>query len=292
MNKFIITSVILITIISCGTNKHIVTTKKSSTYKKAPVKKKAPVYTSTTTKPLVKNEVLESTSRTEVSSDMIAEYVLLYKDIAIQNMREFKIPASIILAQGVLESGSGRGILSMKSNNHFGIKCHTGWTGDSVTHDDDQKGECFRKYDDPSGSYRDHALFLTSRSRYASLFDLESDDYQGWAKGLREAGYATDRAYPQKLIGLIERYQLYIHDQVALGNRNPEPIQIKMIAKENVIKEPTIDRLVKSENLYKVAQGDTLYSISKKLGISIDQIVRLNSIIDNSIAIGQILRIK
>src|SRR5690606_7680630 len=135
-------------------------------------------------------------------------------------MREFGIPASITLAQGILESGSGRGELTLKTNNHFGIKCHTGWEGGMEYHDDDEKGECFRKYNDPYTSYRDHSLFLTSRSRYAPLFDLRTDDYKGWAKGLRKAGYATDPRYPQKLIGLIERYELYRYDDQVL--RSPE----------------------------------------------------------------------
>jgi flagellum-specific peptidoglycan hydrolase FlgJ len=142
-------------------------------------------------------EVIESTSRTVVTNDLIGNYVLQFKDIAMKNMRIYGIPASIILAQGILESGAGRGDLAVSANNHFGIKCHAGWDGDSVRHDDDASQECFRKYAEPGESYKDHALFLTGRSRYSSLFTLAKEDYQSWATGLRKAGYATDPKYPE-----------------------------------------------------------------------------------------------
>lgn len=299
MNKIIAITIAFVVVISCGTNKKITTTKSKSTThtKRTPVKKQ--VVTPSTAH---KNEVLVSTSRTEVSTDIIYEYVLQYKDIAMQNMRDFKIPASIILAQGILESGSGRGLLSSKSNNHFGIKCHTGWTGDTTTHDDDQKGECFRKYNDPADSYRDHAMFLTARSRYSTLFELDIEDYEAWAKGLREAGYATDRAYPQKLIGLIERYELHQYDQQALNKIMPIKAPVKMVEVQKQVTsvpvavtpktEQASNSNINTDNLYKVSPGDTLYSISKRFGVSVDQLVKLNNIIDNSIAIGQILKIK
>lgn len=299
MNKIIAITIAFVVVISCGTNKKITTTKsKSTTHTKRTSVKKQVVTPSTAHK----NEVLVSTSRTEVSTDIIYEYVLQYKDIAMQNMRDFKIPASIILAQGILESGSGRGLLSSKSNNHFGIKCHTGWTGDTTTHDDDQKGECFRKYNDPADSYRDHAMFLTARSRYSTLFELDIEDYEAWAKGLREAGYATDRAYPQKLIGLIERYELHQYDQQALNKIMPIKAPVKMVEVQKQVTsvpvavtpktEQASNSNINTDNLYKVSPGDTLYSISKRFGVSVDQLVKLNNIIDNSIAIGQILKIK
>jgi flagellum-specific peptidoglycan hydrolase FlgJ len=137
------------------------------------------------------------------------EYINTYKDIAMKEMQEFKIPASITLAQGIIESTSGNSELTKRSNNHFGIKCHKGWEGDHTFHDDDEKGECFRVYKDPLISYRDHSLFLTTRSRYANLFTLKDGDYVGWAQGLSDAVYATDRRYPAKLIGLIEKYDLH-----------------------------------------------------------------------------------
>lgn len=162
-------------------------------------------------------EIIKSTSVTYVGTDVIGMYIFQYKDIAMSNMKIYGIPASIILAQGILESGAGRGDLCIKANNHFGIKCHEGWTGESVRHDDDSSQECFRKYDAPAGSFNDHALFLTGRSRYASLFNLSKEDYKGWANGLRRAGYATDPKYPEKLISYIERYDLGQYDAVVMG---------------------------------------------------------------------------
>ena len=124
--------------------------------------------------------------------------LIFYSDIAKENMRSHKIPASITLAQGILESGSGRGRLAVKANNHFGIKCH-GWKGAKIYHDDDRSQECFRKYKKAETSYEDHSEFLTGRKRYAGLFKLKQSDYKGWARGLRAAGYATDRKIPSKI---------------------------------------------------------------------------------------------
>lgn len=140
------------------------------------------------------------------------DYIRLYKDAAIENMKLKKIPASITLAQGILESGNGNSDLAVNANNHFGIKCHNGWTGESYYKDDDAPNECFRKYKSVLDSYKDHADFLTSRDRYKSLFSLEITDYKGWAKGLKAAGYATSATYADKLIELIERYKLHEYD--------------------------------------------------------------------------------
>ena len=140
-------------------------------------------------------------------------YVKKYAPAATKNMRFFKIPASITLAQGILESGYGEGTLAKKANNHFGIKCHKGWKGKSITHDDDEEDECFRSYKNPLRSYRDHSLFLVDRERYSSLFTLNRKDYKGWAVGLKAAGYATDPKYADKLISLIERFNLTRFDE-------------------------------------------------------------------------------
>jgi flagellum-specific peptidoglycan hydrolase FlgJ len=140
-------------------------------------------------------------------------YVKKYAPAATKNMRFFKIPASITLAQGILESGYGEGTLAKKANNHFGIKCHKEWKGKSITHDDDEKDECFRSYKNPLRSYRDHSLFLVDRDRYSSLFTLNRKDYKGWAIGLKAAGYATDPKYADKLIRLIERFNLTRFDE-------------------------------------------------------------------------------
>lgn len=140
------------------------------------------------------------------------EYILLYKDIALEEMNMYGIPASITLAQGILESGNGNSSLAKKANNHFGIKCHKGWTGKTYHMDDDAEDECFRKYKNPYESFKDHSIFLSTRSRYAFLFDLEITDYNGWAKGLKKAGYATNPKYPQLLIKIIEDYELNQYD--------------------------------------------------------------------------------
>jgi hypothetical protein len=180
------------------------------------------------------------------------------------------------LAQGILESGSGRGELTLKTNNHFGIKCHTGWQGEYDFHDDDAKGECFRKYNHPMFSFRDHSIFLSSRSRYAFLFNYRRDDYKKWAHGLRQAGYATDRQYPQKLIALIERYNLHEYDEaVVRGGLDTvrEPKQYEVFT-------------------HVVEKGDTLYALSRKYEISVDEIQRLNNLNGTNISIGQVLNIR
>jgi hypothetical protein len=152
------------------------------------------------------------------------EYIQTYKDIAMREMREHKIPASITLAQGLLESGAGNSALAREAKNHFGIKCHKGWTGKTYTMDDDEKDECFRKYNDAEESFRDHSEFLCGRSRYAALFDLDITDYEGWAKGLKAAGYATNPKYAQLLIDRIELYDLAKYDKIALGQMTDDNV--------------------------------------------------------------------
>lgn len=204
------------------------------------------------------------------------DYIETFAEIAQYEMRAFGIPASITLAQGILESGSGKGELTLKTNNHFGIKCHTGWEGEFDFHDDDAKGECFRKYNHPMYSFRDHSIFLSTRSRYAFLFNYKRDDYKRWAHGLRQAGYATDRKYPQKLIAIIERYDLHTYDEAVVENGLP------------TVREP------RQYNVFthRVEKGDTLYGISKRYDISVDELRRLNNLNDNIISIGQVLNIR
>ena len=157
---------------------------------------------------------LKQTTNNESSvEDKINIYIKKYAPAATKNMRFFKIPASITLAQGILESGYGEGTLAKNANNHFGIKCHKDWKGKSIKHDDDEKNECFRSYKNPLRSYRDHSLFLVDRDRYRSLFELNRKDYRGWALGLKAAGYATDPKYADKLISLIERFKLTRFDE-------------------------------------------------------------------------------
>ena len=152
-------------------------------------------------------------------SKAVMDYIEQYKDIAMREMLDYKIPASITLAQGLLESGNGNSELAKKSNNHFGIKCHKDWTGKRTYHDDDEKGECFRVYDCPEDSYRDHSVFLKKGQRYAFLFDLEITDYEAWAKGLKKAGYATLPVYANVLIKLIEDYNLAQYDQMVVKGK-------------------------------------------------------------------------
>ena len=228
-----------------------------------------------------KSEILEATSRVKVTTAMVFDYIDQFKDIAKNNMLQYGIPASITLGQGILESGAGTAPLSALANNHFGIKCHKEWTGPSVSYDDDAEQECFRKYSEAAESYQDHSLFLTSRSRYADLFTLDKDDYKAWAKGLKRAGYATDSRYPEKLIGIIERYQLYKYDSEVLG-RDYIPVNV-----------PQEKALVSADGeLYQVTKGDTLYSISKRFNLSVDELRRKNNISDNAISIGQNLKVK
>ena len=179
-------------------------------------------------------------------------------------MKKYKIPASITIAQGLLESGMGLGRLAVKANNHFGIKCHKKWKGKKIYHDDDKKQECFRKYKNPSESYRDHSLFLVNRERYSFLFNLKTKNYKGWAKGLKKAGYATDPKYPEKLISLIERFNLDKFDS-----------NYKEFNKK------------KNNKTYFVKKGDTLFSISKKYKISLEVLKIKNGLNDSVIFVGQ-----
>jgi LysM repeat protein len=153
------------------------------------------------------------------SSDVIQKYIDTYKDIAIEEMNRTGVPAAITLAQGIHETSAGQSDLVRKSNNHFGIKCKAEWSGPSVSHDDDARGECFRKYDDPIDSYKDHSDFLRTRPHYAFLFNLDPTDYEAWAYGLNKAGYATNPRYPQILIKLIKDYNLEDYTLIALNRK-------------------------------------------------------------------------
>ncbi len=156
-------------------------------------------------------------------SEAVVNYIDAYKEIAIHEMIEYRIPASIILAQGILESGAGLSQLTKESNNHFGIKCHLDWSGDKVYFDDDAKDDCFRKYNSGEDSYRDHSEFLSSKQRYSFLFEYELTDYKRWAKGLKEAGYATNPKYADLLISIIEEYELHEYDTMTLADVKKKP---------------------------------------------------------------------
>ncbi len=217
-----------------------------------------------------------------------SQYIEKWKDVAIDNMEKFGIPASITLAQGILESGDGNSMLAREANNHFGIKCH-GWKGKKVYHDDDKKGECFRSYKSAADSYADHSEFL-QKKRYAFLFDLKKTDYKAWAKGLKKAGYATNPKYPQLLIQIIEKNELYKYDE---GNKEllaakKEPkrkkFKLKKPAKESteVITLETANRNISLHTnriKYIVAKkGDNINSISADLDMSPWQIKKYNDL--------------
>ncbi|WP_207421844.1 glucosaminidase domain-containing protein [Desertivirga brevis] len=218
------------------------------------------------------------------------DYILRFRDIAIDEMTRNGIPASITLAQGLLESGNGNGILALQANNHFGIKCNTDWTGPTMLKDDDAPDECFRVYNSPEESYRDHSEFL-KRKRYAPLFELDRNDYKGWAYGLKKAGYATNPRYAELLIGIIERYGLDQYD------KEERSLIAQVKREEKVLKEisseaslpPQVEKAPVAMKVYEVKVGDTIYSISRKFSLSVDDIKILNSIQGSEIKPGQLL---
>lgn len=269
---------LVLTSFSCGSKKNIAERSRSKKEQKIDPRTKMAVEEITGMK-AGKAEVLEAPAPKKYV-DKVAAYIATYAPIAQEEMALYKIPASITLAQGILESGSGDSELTRKANNHFGIKCH-GWKGGGVYHDDDRPQECFRKYNHPKYSYRDHSLFLTERKRYAALFKLDPDDYKGWAKGLKAAGYATDRKYPDKLINLIERYELYKYDGQVLGKN---AVAYQETKKEKVTAQPAVQQ-------YVVKQGDTLYSIAKRYQLTVEQLKQYNNLRDNNIGVGQTLYI-
>ena len=210
------------------------------------------------------------------------EYIQRWNEEATLQMALHDIPASITLAQGILESAHGNSALAKYGNNHFGIKCHT-WDGETIHKDDDSKNECFRKYHDAKESFEDHSAFLTTRGRYSSLFELKETDYKGWAKGLKKAGYATNPKYADLLINLIEKYDLDKYDSQGQLTSIHTPKNNK--AKPESIKEVQPVRLQhvvhKHENnikFIKVSAGDTYYQIAKEFEMGLWQIYKYNDI--------------
>lgn len=238
------------------------------------------------------------------------QYINKYKDVAIRQMHKHKIPASIILAQACLESDNGNSTLARKANNHFGIKCHEGWKGKKYRHDDDARRECFRRYDNVIDSFTDHSYFLISGSRYNSLFDLKITDYKAWAHGLKAAGYATNPKYAKLLIDIIEDYKLYRYDtedayavskkesriqkklkklerKVDKAERKVEKFAKKLdkfiqkygLDNTPAVKQNTLPAGYKADTVelwHTIKRGDTLYSIAKNYGTSVDKIIALN----------------
>ena len=270
--KILFSILFLLVLSNCGAKKRVVKKKRGGIEITEPKPKKLPdVNELKITRNLAKKNP-------RLNKETLA-YIRKYAPIAVHEMHQYKIPASITLAQGILESGKGKSQLALKSNNHFGIKCHTKWTGERVYHDDDEKGECFRKYKFVATSYNDHSLFLSQRGRYAFLFDYNIKNYKKWAYGLRKAGYATDRKYPSKLLKIIEDYHLYEFDNIKKSTYSEK-------FKEANLRKSSKRSKVKRKR-YEVEKGDTLYAISRKFSISVEDLKALNNLTDNTLSLGQ-----
>lgn len=223
------------------------------------------------------------------------QYIEKYREIAVKKMQEYGIPASITLAQGLLESGSGKSDLAVNANNHFGIKCHKEWTGMTYIMDDDEKGECFRKYANAEESFNDHSLFLTSRPRYSALFALDIYDYKGWAYGLKSAGYATNPRYAEMLIKIIEENELFLYDSGIKKNQLLADKSVTVPLKSEAI--DNTERTVRKDfeyvevtngnrsiylnngvRLTYAREGDNAESIADDLGIHTFQILQYNEL--------------
>lgn len=217
-------------------------------------------------------------SPAQTRSKQYEDYIKKYRELAVEEMKKYHIPASITLAQGLLESGAGQSTLARKSNNHFGIKCGSDWSGRTVSHDDDARGECFRAYKHPKQSYEDHSKFLAGRPRYASLFKLKITDYKGWARGLKQAGYATNPRYAEQLIGIIELYDLHKYDTkggLKWMQENPNPHQ----------------PYIANGLVYIVVRaGDSWDSISKEFDISSKKLRQYNDLYKGyALRVGDVL---
>lgn len=212
------------------------------------------------------------------------EYIGMYSHIAVNNMKQYGVPASITLAQAMLESDNGNSTLAVKANNHFGIKCHKDWTGATIYHDDDRKGECFRKYKNPEQSFNDHSLFLRGGKRYAFLFDLTPTDYKAWAHGLKKAGYATNPKYAELLIKIIEDNELYRFDQgIAVAIKPPKTVvtdwdnyEIDLYKTRPVFTRNRVKYIVAKD-------GDTFESLARELDLMPWQLYRYNDLTRDSV---------
>lgn len=283
--KLVIAILFVSFFVGCGSHHKITKASGKSTSIAASNKKKTEIKNTPVPKevqeiPEADLVVLDLLKRKPNLNESTLNYIKEYNDIAILEMISYEIPASITLAQGILESQSGNSRLSVKGNNHFGVKCHKSWKGKRLYHDDDARQECFRKYDHPLSSFRDHSLFLYGRDRYAALFELDLKDYKGWARGLKKAGYATDPKYPHKLINLIEMFELYRYDDFNEDFRYGG--KVVKVSNETYTKN---DYVI-------VSKGDTLYSIAKANNLSVDKLKWLNGLKSNEIAVGQKLYLK
>lgn len=219
------------------------------------------------------------------------DYIEQYKAIAIAEMDRYGIPASIKLAQALLESGNGNSTLAREANNHFGIKCTPEWVGKKAYQDDDHRDDCFRVYQHAEESFKDHSQFLL-RKRYAALFELDKDDYRGWARGLKAAGYATNPRYADLLINLIERYQLHQYDRPESQTEKREREEV--VQTEIVENKPEELQVAQAKapvriDIHEVKQGDTLAAIARKYGMSTTDVMDLNGLKTESLFIGQLI---
>ena len=249
---------------------------------------------------LVSCKTTKKVSVKKYSNSTRQNYIDNYSDLAIHEMERTGIPASITLAQAVLESGNGNSTLAREANNHFGIKCHNDWKGKTVRHDDDKRNECFRKYNSVEESFRDHSDFLTGKRRYAFLFDLKPDDYKGWAKGLKKAGYATDPHYAHRLIQIIEEYNLTEFDRgkkskpkTIVAEKEPEQVEITVDESESVFDEKETEvnmddfsiklgsgRVGKINNLdfILINKGDSFETLQKQYGVMKWELLQFNDL--------------
>ncbi len=248
----------------------------------------------------------------EAPNENIIKYIEQYAALAVKEMERTGVPASIKIAQGIHETNAGKSDLVLQSNNHFGIKCKSSWTGEKVYHNDDEEGECFRKYDNATASYLDHSDYLKSQPRYAFLFDYDANDYAAWAWGLKKAGYATNPIYAQTLIKYIEAYHLnelnkfaeneedqdlknYLEtirnrplDVVENSNKSIEPEEKYISAKP--AKEKS-EKRIKVKKTHVVKKGESLYSLSKKYDTTVDVLKKVNHLKKEALQVGQKIKI-
>jgi len=257
--------VLLILMNSCGTSKKVSQTQsEKSKVDQEEIAKE------------VSKEIDQSNEDLDIN---VLKYIATYDGIAEIEMKEYGIPSSITLAQGILESKAGKSELAVNGKNHFGIKCHNNWQGKKILHDDDELQECFRKYENAEESFKDHSIFLAQRKRYAFLFRLPKTDYEAWARGLKKAGYATDPSYPDKLIYIIQKYNLSKYDKAVLKG-----MSVKV---DETTGEDNSNN--KKKFIYEVELGETLFTISQKFDIPVKDIQSINNLNDFDIYEGQIL---
>lgn len=251
--------------------------------------------------------VANAANQDKYQSTETSDYIQKYYKIAIRHMLTYKIPASITLAQGILESGSGRSTLAVKANNHFGIKCKNDYTGPTYYKSDDKLHECFRKYNSVEESYEDHALFIAKRKPYELLFQYKVTEYKKWAKGLQKCGYATNKQYPDLLISIIEANKLYLYDQnpekylkeddrydpnkTVIPDNNVKPTPNPTPAPTNRNNPPkVINGKLAGVKCVVVARGNTYYSLSKAYGVSLNNLYKYNEIdASHILQVGEVL---